>query len=82
MNHNLHRFIQGIRQDNPAFTWQPAYWHSVLAEHIPAPAVYGLFGEATYDGEVLQVRDDWGRVERFKPELVKALGSVKVEYIR
>lgn len=82
MHHNLSRFIQGIRLENPSFDWQPQPWHSKLAEHIPASAVYGLFGEAIYDGEVLQVRDDFGKIERFRDAVKAVLGDVRVEYVK
>lgn len=82
MHHTLHRFILGIRQEKPDFIWTPQEWHSRLAAVIPAPAVYGLFADAVFDGTVLQVRDDCGRVERFKPDVVRALGSIKIESIK
>lgn len=83
MNHNLRRFIQGIKMDNPKFDWTPQPWHSDLAKHIPAPAVYGIFGEATFNGKAIQVRDDWQRADRFKDGVKAALGSeVVVEYVK
>lgn len=83
MHHTLSRFIQGIRQDNPAFDWHPQPWHSDLAKYIPAPAVYGIFGEATFNGKAIQVRDDWQRADRFKDGVRAALGDgVRVEYVK
>jgi len=81
MHPNLARFIQGIRQTAPDFTWQPSPMHDQLATVLPAPAVYGLFRDAwqVEDRVFIPDPDLMRNVQRIAGEVNRALGSVVIE---
>lgn len=80
MNPKLATFILGMRRDSPKFEWTPQQWHSDLAKHIPAPAVYGLFSDAIYDGSTVTIMNPFAKIHQFETGVKKALGDhVRIE---
>jgi hypothetical protein len=81
MHPNLAKFIMGIRQGQPDFTWQPSPMHDQLATVLPAPAVYGLFRDAwqVEDRVFIPDPDLMRNVQRIAADVQRALGGVVIE---
>lgn len=81
MHPNLAKFIQGIRQEKPDFTWQPTEMHDKLATVLPAPAVYGLFRDAWQVEDRIFIPDPdlLRNVQRVAADVQRALGVVVIE---
>ena len=83
MHSTIHRFIMGMRQEQPDFSWHPTDLHNRLASVLPAHAVYGLFRDAWLAEDILFVddQDGLGRAQRFLPEIQRVLNVSRIERV-
>ena len=60
--------------------WKPRAVHEQLAEHIPAPAVYGIFRNAEFSDAAVTLPDIFQleKAKRYEKEVRMALGAVQL----